>query len=883
TYHSAVMLGGSDTLKTTANGAIGFASTVDATTAGVQGLTVNAGTGTVTFAAAVGGSQALASLTVTGPTTLDAGVSTDGGQTYNSAVTLANTLTLNSNADTTANGAIDFASTVDAASEGIQGLTVTAGAGAVTFEGAVGGKMALASLTATGGTITLDANATVTGALVADSTGPGSILAINTTLSATTVSLTAPAISISGAVAGTTSVSLIATGGGITGAGSVTTPLLTGSATATVNLTGTNNIAALGASAASPFSDGGNAFTLMDAGAASLAVNGVSAATVSLTALAISIPGAITGTTSVGLIATGGGITESGSVTSALLTGSAATSASLTGSNAVLTLGNFTATTGFALTDMPDLSVTGTVSGGSAATITDTGTLGIAGSVAGTTVNLTGAGIGITGAVSGPTSVTLTARSAGITETGTLIAGTLTGSSAGATTLAGATATANQIADLSNFKATSLTLLDGESLTVLGPVIASSGAVAVTTQGVLTNNSTIQASTNATLRAGTGLTNTGSVIAQTGNASLTASTGTLSNSGLISAAASAAVVALTANGGPIIQTGNSAAIIAGGQVVMDATGGITLSGLVQDATGVVLNSGGAIYQNGSLIADLLTGSAAGTVDLAGATSTANQVANLGNFTAGGSFVLNDGANLLISGVVSAATINIDDGTNTISLGNAGFVTGGAVRPPIALLAAQLPPSSITTQGAYLHAGNVIQTGGSFTVANLPGTPESILSISLPPNGGGTLQFNSAGLIAPATWLIVSVGNGQASGPIDVAALDFAYSPPPGRASLAGSIGGFNGQAAAAAAFIQPQPNANFRVNGCPIHSVNCVLLATQGVPQTNPANDIVLGVPFNQNPEDLVVPAVSDERYELVPCDDPNAKEGCPADIRRKH
>ena len=43
-----------------------------------EGLTVNAGTGAVTFGGAVGGIAALASLTVTGPTTLDANVTTTG-------------------------------------------------------------------------------------------------------------------------------------------------------------------------------------------------------------------------------------------------------------------------------------------------------------------------------------------------------------------------------------------------------------------------------------------------------------------------------------------------------------------------------------------------------------------------------------------------------------------------------------------------------------------------------------------------------------------------------------------------------------------------------------------------------------------------------------
>ena len=70
TSFGAVTLGSNTTINST-NTAIDFTSTVDATTAGTQGLVVNAGpTGAVTFGGAVGGSQALASLAVTGPTTL---------------------------------------------------------------------------------------------------------------------------------------------------------------------------------------------------------------------------------------------------------------------------------------------------------------------------------------------------------------------------------------------------------------------------------------------------------------------------------------------------------------------------------------------------------------------------------------------------------------------------------------------------------------------------------------------------------------------------------------------------------------------------------------------------------------------------------------------
>ncbi len=426
------------------------------------------------------------------------------------------------------------------------------------------------------------------------------------------------------------------------------------------------------------------------------------------------------------------------------------------------------------------------------------------------------------------------------------------------------------------------TLFAHTDVTNTGSVIAQSDSASLTAAtGTLSNSGLIDAKTSLTLLGDAGLRNTGSVIARTGNATLTATSGTLFDTGLISAAAATGVVMLTANGGPIVQSGTTGSIIAGSQVTMIASGDITLGGLVQDGVDLILNSGGAITETGTLITGLLTGAAIGAVDLLGATPITNKVANLGNFTANRSFTLDDGANLLISAVVSAPTINILDGVNTISLGDGGFITGGAIRPSGTLTAAQLPPNSnIETHGlgAYLSAGSVIQTGGKFTVSNLPGTQESILSITLAQNGNGKLAL-PGGLNAPATWLIVGVGNGSASGQIAVKALDFIFTSPPGQGVLFGTVNGFTGQAAASASFIEPQPNANFRINNCPIHSVNCVLLPTQGVPPTNPLNDIALGAPLNnENPEDLVLPVVSDERYELVPCDDPNADTGCPAD-----
>ena len=98
-----------------------------------EGLTVSAGTGAVTFGNTVGGTAALASLTVTGPTTLDGNVTTTGAQSYNSAVTLGATDTL-----TTTNSAGRFRQHGGRCDAESQGLTVSAGTGAVTFGSTVG-------------------------------------------------------------------------------------------------------------------------------------------------------------------------------------------------------------------------------------------------------------------------------------------------------------------------------------------------------------------------------------------------------------------------------------------------------------------------------------------------------------------------------------------------------------------------------------------------------------------------------------------------------------------------------------------------------------------------------------------------------------------------
>ena len=113
------------------------------------------------------------------------------------------------------------------------------------------------------------------------------------------------------------------------------------------------------------------------------------------------------------------------------------------------------------------------MTGGAGATILDNAGLTVSGSLGASAIALTGSNITLPGIVSdgGSGTVSLIATAGGIGQTGTLIAGTLSGSSTGATSLTGATPTANQIATLGNFNAGSdFGLRTAQDLSVAGTV-----------------------------------------------------------------------------------------------------------------------------------------------------------------------------------------------------------------------------------------------------------------------------------------------------------------------------------------------------------------------------------------------------------------------------
>ena len=165
TYGDAVTIANNPIL---AGSGVTFNNTVD----GTSDLTVNGGSGDVTFSGAVGSASAIGKLTANstgttafnqtvnsasvttnagGTTQVKGNVTTIGSQTYGDAVTIANNPILSGSG-------VTFNNTVDGTSD----LTVNGGSGNVTFKSAIGETTPLTSLTANS-KISLGGNVTTTG------------------------------------------------------------------------------------------------------------------------------------------------------------------------------------------------------------------------------------------------------------------------------------------------------------------------------------------------------------------------------------------------------------------------------------------------------------------------------------------------------------------------------------------------------------------------------------------------------------------------------------------------------------------------------------------------------------------------------------------------
>ena len=689
-YGSGVVLGRTLTTTSTRGGDISFVGTLDAATAGAQGLTVATG-GATRFASAVGGTNALARLETDagGTTAINGGsVLTTGAQSYGDAVTLGTAATLASSG----NAAIAFASTVD----GPGALTVRT-SGTTSFAGAVGG-VGLASLTTDAGGATL-LNGGPISTIGAQTFGDAVLLGADTTLTATAGGAITLAGTVDGArrlainTAGTTTL-----GGTIGGAaGGALLALVTDAPGATV-LAGGTMVAAVQSYADSvtlaadtrligtTTSFGGNvdgnrllSLTLTDG----VQFNGVIGGVTPLTGLAV----------------------RAGSF--------AARAGNRVGTVAASVAGGFAYDDAAALTVGTIDGLTGIDTGPAAAAVSAGGKLTLATEISAGNVSLAGSGIAQapgTGVDAGAGTILLNGNAGELTLAGLL---TTTNGSASAVRLTRAG------------DATLGTIVTGAGGTV---TLGLTGDDALSGRVMQGAGSTITAGTLAGSIDGTAtLTNAGNSIGTLG--AFTASGLSIRSSG----------TGLTVAGPVDARSGNLS-------LALDA-GTLVLAGNLAATSGTVtLTSGGAINQTaGGIVADTLIGSSVGGASLA---STANRVARLGGFTntAGDRLAFNAGRALVLTGDARSAgdlaliATGIDFSGRTVSASGSASLNAGNGDVTGATVAAG---GDLSIIGAGVTLGIGRTDGGALTLA-ANGTGRTLTLGT--GTAGGAVVLTSAGAI-----------------------------------------------------------------------------------------------------------------------------------------
>ncbi|MGN6705138.1 MAG: beta strand repeat-containing protein, partial [Rhodanobacter sp.] len=766
----------------------GGASTTLTTTTGDLAINgaVNGTTTTLTSAGAItegaGGSITAASLTgsSTGSTTLTSAnhVGTLGSFTAAGfALTNAQTLAVSGVLDGGASMLLKTTAGNLAINGAVKGTTATLVSAGTIMEGA-GGLITAGTLngSSAGSTILLRANRV--GALGTFSTGGdfalnnAQSLTVNNAPSANggagNLTLTTTGASSDLTLASNLTGNTVTLGAGRninqTGGG-ITATTLTGNSIGSTTLNGANHIGALGSFTAANF-----ALTNAQALSVNGPVDGGANTSLTTTAGDLAINGLVKGTTTT--LISAGAITEGtgGSITANLLTGHSVGNTTLDGNNHINMLGSFSAD--FSLTNGQTLTVEGPLDGGPLVALTTTaGDLIINGAVTGTTTTLTSAGAISEGA------------------NGIITADTLSGSSAGSTSLLGA----NRVATLGAFTSGGDFAFNTiQTLTVNDAPSANGGAGDLTLMASGANSDLILASTltgnTVTLGAGRNIDQTaGAIHANTLTGSSVGSTalgganhiGTLgnftaANFGLTNAQALAVTGSVDGSASTSLRT---------------TSGDLAINGSVKGAT-TTLASAGAITEGagGSITAGTLSGSSVSATTLNGA----NRIGTLGGFTAA-SFALTNAQTLAIGGTLdggastSLKTTSGDLAINgsvkgaTATLTSAGAITEGAAG---IIMAGTLTGSSVGA--TTLNGANQIGTLGSFTAANFALTNAQALVVGGPLDGGastslkttsGDLAINgsvkgtaialtSAGAISEGAGGIITAGtlSGSAVGP-----------------------------------------------------------------------------------------------------------------------
>ncbi|QQD73658.1 beta strand repeat-containing protein [Acidithiobacillus ferrivorans] len=520
------------------------------------------------------------------------------------------------------------------------------------------GSNGLLSLIA-GGTLTLPTRAINTGNGDLTLASNGGTLTTPGNLSGANVSLTGSrGLTLNQDVTSSGNLSLTSSKAGIDQtSGVLKVNTLMGSSAGSTTLGGSNMITDLGNFTAAGFSlDNAQSLTV----SSGATVNGGSSTALTTNGGNLTINGTVDGTTttltSAGTIGEGTG----GLINATDLTGSSVGSTTLGGSNMITDLGNFTAA-GFSLDNAQSLTVNGPLNSsngsGNISLTTASGPLVLNASLSGGNVTLDSAGaLALAHNING-INVNLESGSNIDQTAGVITATTLTGSSAGSTTLGGS----NMITDLGNFTAAGFSLDNAQSLTVSsGATVNGGSSTALTTNGGnLTINGTVDGTTTTLTSADTIGEGTGGLINATDLTGSSVGSTTLGGSNMITDLGNFTAAGFSLNNAQSLTVSSGATVNGGSSTALTTNGGnLTINGTV-DGTTTTLTSAGTIGEGtGGLInATDLTGSSVGSTTLGGS----NMITDLGNFTAAG-FSLDNAQSLTVNG-----PLNSSNGSGNISL------------------------------------------------------------------------------------------------------------------------------------------------------------------------------------------------------------------------
>lgn len=722
TYHDAVTLGGDTALKTT-NSAITFGGTVDNDTATARGLTVDAGSGVVTFSEAVGSGihGALDQLTSTGGSfsakTLQIGsgglsiTTTAAGIGQTGAFTVA--------------GASHFDSGAHAIMLNQAGNY---------FGGAV-------SLTSTGdGDVTLNSGANLL--TLGDSsvgTGALTLTATGITQSGTDALVQAADAGIATLDAGSGALALGNSGNDFTGAVAATGSGVVLADANDLNIMSVDNLpdhelslsadGVLSFSTAGGIDTGSANLTLISKGGLLSTGGPLNGADISLTGKGVTLNDTITASGTLNLNSTDNGAINQadGIIVASVLSGNSGTgNVTLNKANLVDTLQGFDAGD-FSLVNAQKLTVDGARAGDSIALTTTAGDLSIDGTITGSSVALSSAGIIDEGAG------------------GAITADTLTGSSVGHTGLDGA----NAIGALGDFSATGFSVNNTGDIAINGDLNVGSGEVTLTSDGAISEGA------SGIITAGT---LTGSSVGTTvlGGANAVDVLGSFSATSfnLVNAKALTVTGPLTVAGNTDLRTtvGNLTVNtdLAGDEIRLRSAGSLSLDHAVAATAVNLVADTGSITQgiDGLITAGTLEGTSGTNTTLLGG----NQVGALGEFTTGGNFSFTSAQSLTLN---NALTANGGSGNITLS-------TTGAANLVL--------QTGLTGGKVTLSAGGSISqdTAGIITSNELVGTSggstaldgENVVGILGNFVTGGDFSFNSAQSLTVSNSLSANGGAGN---------------------------------------------------------------------------------------------------------------------------